>query len=149
MNDDPFSAERPATPEPVSIAAAPPESTARTWAARIGIGALTALALGLPLLFALIFYLALSDGVTVNGGDPLHEARLWMIREASGLTGIAWSISSPQPVDEAGTAHCARARVRYLKWSGGLRFEPDSDYCQCFEFRDGQWAASSVQCRVE
>ena len=156
MNDDPFSAdETPVQPQPTPpVPAARPESAARKWAARIGIGALTAVALGVPVLFGLVFYLALSDGITINGGDPIHEARLWMIRERRGLTGLAWSVATPNRAavadpGDAANIQCARTRVRYLKWDAGLRFEPDSDYCQCFEVQAGEWSIAGAQCQVE
>ncbi|MGQ9904790.1 MAG: hypothetical protein ACUVRU_10830 [Anaerolineae bacterium] len=131
---------------------AQPESKLRRSAGLIGTAAVTVLALGLPLIFGLTFYLFLSEEIVVNAGDPIREARLWTIRERQSVTGLAWSIAMPErPAnDDSGEAvQCARMRVRYLKWDGGLRFEPDSDYCQCYQRRDSGWTSTSVGCRVE
>ncbi len=157
MSDDPFSPatetpERPSEEAPKPDATTQPEPKLRRWAARAGIAAVTILALGLPLLFGLAFYLFLSEEIVINAGDPIREARVWTIRERRSLTGLAWSISTPErPAtgDATGTIQCARMRVRYLKWDDGLRFEPDSEYCRCYQRREGGWTSAPVDCRVE
>ncbi len=157
MNDDPFSfatetPERPSENAPVREAVAQPRRGLQRWAERAGIAVVTALALGLPLLFGLAFYLFLSEEIVINAGDPIREARVWTIRERRSLTGLAWSIAMPErPAnDDSGEAvQCARIRVRYLKWDDGLRFEPDSEYCRCYQRRDGGWTSATVECRVE
>ncbi len=67
----------------------------RLWAERIGIGLFVAAALMAPLLVGLAYYLVLSDGLTLNGDDPLREARLWIIQERRGFTGLALSVAAP------------------------------------------------------
>ncbi len=161
MSDDPFSPstetpEHPSGNAPASDVVTQPEHGLRRWAALAGIAAVTVLALGLPLLFGLAFYLFLSEEIVINAGDPIHEARVWTIRERRSLTGLAWSISSPESSPERptngdadGAVQCARMRVRYLKWDGGLRFEPDSEYCRCYRRQDRGWTSAPVDCRVE
>lgn len=157
MNDDPFSLaserpERPSDEAPSSDAMAQPESKLRRWAGLMGIASVTALALGLPLLFGLAFYLFLSEEIVINAGDPIREARIWTIRERRSVTGLGWSIAMPErpASDDSGEAvQCARMRVHYLKWDGDLRFEPDSEYCRCYQRRDSGWTSTSVGCRVE
>ena len=157
MSDDPFSPatetpERPSGEVSASDAIAQPESKLRRWAGLMGIASVTTLALGLPILFGLVFYLFLSGEIVINGGDPIREARIWTISERRSVTGLAWSNAAPErPAnDDSGEAiQCARVHVRYLKWDGDLRFEPDSEYCRCYQRRDGGWTSASVECRVE
>jgi hypothetical protein len=139
MNDDPLIAHPP-------IAAAPPRaiSRARLWTERLIIVGVAGAALLAPLALGFAFFLATSDGLRVNAGDPQREARLWMIQESRGATGLAVSINQPA-AGPPGTA-CARARVHFLKWDAGLRREPDADYCQCYERRSGAWALSTTPC---
>ncbi|MCS7059806.1 MAG: hypothetical protein RMN25_01450 [Anaerolineae bacterium] len=126
------------------------ESPARKWAARAGIGCVTVLALGLPLVFGLVFYLLLSEEIVLNAGDPFRETRLWVIREGRSRSGLAWSVSSPiDNATEAARAQCVRTQVRYLKWNDGLYFEPDSVYCRCYVRQDGRWVSAAETCRLE
>lgn len=157
MSDDPFSPatnapERPPEATPGATVTTRPESRLRQWVARAGIIVITILALGLPLLFGLAFYLFLSEEIVINAGDPIREARIWTIREGRSLTGLAWSLSSPERPATGETTEsiqCARMRVRYLKWDDSLRFEPDSEYCRCYERRGNGWTNAPVACRVE
>lgn len=160
MNDDPFSLDSESSPpsasrseeKPAAGRADQPESALRRGAAWAGVAVITVIALGLPLLFGLAFYLFLSEEIVINGGDPLREARVWTIREGRSVTGLAWSLAAPErPAgdnpDSATT--CARVHVRYLKWDGGLRFEPDSEYCRCYQRRNGRWIGAPAECRLE
>jgi hypothetical protein len=140
MNDDPLIA-------PPPVAAAPPRaiSPARLWVERLIIVGVAGAALLAPLALGFAFFLATGDGLRINAGDPLREARLWMIQEKRGATGLALSISQPA-AGPPGTA-CARARVHFLKWDAGLRREPDAVYCQCYERRAGAWTLSTTPCQ--
>jgi hypothetical protein len=116
----------------------------RLWLERIGVGLIAAISLLLPVLVGLLFYLAVTDGLVINANDPLHEARLWMVQERRGATGIGLTVSSP--AQSNGSTQCAYTRVAFLKWERGLRLERNADYCRCYETRAGQWVESSTPC---
>jgi hypothetical protein len=102
----------------------------RIWSERIGLAALVGLALGLPCLLGLAYYLALNpEGITVNGGDPQRLGRLWMTRERR-PTGIALQTTEPALGSEAG-ATCARTTFTYLNWENRLSLTREPQTCQC------------------
>ena len=144
MNDDPLR-DPPASGAPPRATTLPATGT-RLWAERIGIGLLVSAALMVPLLAGLAYYLILNDGLLLNGNDPLREARLWMIQERRGFTGLALSIASPATQTE-GEARCARTQVTFIKWEGSIRLEPQATYCQCFVRENGQWIGTPSACQ--
>lgn len=110
---------------------------------------MTAFALGVPLLLGLIGYLALSDGFAFNASDPTREARLWMVKEPRNV-GIALTTVSAMSPASGGSAQtrCVRTNFTYLKLSGGLRLERSSEFCKCYEFKDGRWVTVATTCAV-
>jgi hypothetical protein len=124
-----------------------PKSPFRLWLERIGIALVAAISLLAPLLIGLLFYLALTDGLVINAGDPLHEARLWMVQERKGATGLGLTIASPQASNRDDIA-CAHTSVTFLKWDGSIRLESEAGYCRCYETRAGQLRdAEQIACQ--
>lgn len=107
-----------------------PVSKQRIWRERIGLGAVVGLALGLPCVLGLAYYLALNpEGITFNGGDPQRIGRLWMTRERR-PTGIAFQTTDPAAGSEPG-AICARTTFTYLNWETRLSLTREPQTCQC------------------
>ncbi len=97
---------------------------------RIGLGAVVGLALGLPCVLGLAYYLALNpEGITFNGGDPQRNGRLWMTRDRR-PTGIALQTTDPAAGTEPG-AMCARTTFTYLSWDKRLSLTREPQTCQC------------------
>ena len=113
-----------------------PPTPLRLWLERIGIGLVAVFSLATPLLFGLLFYLAVTDGLVINANDPLHEIRLWMVQERRGATGLGLTIATPR--EGPAGAQCANTSDTFLKWDGRLRVERGNDYCRCYENRGGQ-----------
>ena len=110
---------------------------------RLGITLVAVFALVVPLLIGLVFFLAVnSDGIEVNGGDPFHDARLWLVQERRGATGLGLSITSPSSANDA--LQCAYTAVHFLKWDRSLRLESDASYCRCFERAGAAWSEVST-----
>jgi hypothetical protein len=118
----------------------PPLSPRRLVLERLGIGIVAFIALALPIMIGLMFYLAVSDGIDINGGDPLHGARLWMVQERRGATGLGLTITSPS--DKKGTLQCAYTNVIFLKWNQSLSLETNAGYCRCYEQTGSEWTES-------
>lgn len=116
-----------------------PPSPTRLWLERAGIALVAMISILIPLLIGLLYYLAVTDGLVINAGNPLRETRLWMVRERKGATGLGLTMTSPQTSRVAG-ATCAHTSVTFLKWDGSLRLESEAGYCRCYETRDGQLA---------
>jgi len=121
----------------------------RIWLERLGVGCVTAFALGVPLLLGLVGYLALSDGFVINANDPTREARLWMIREPRNIGIALTTVSASSPsgnLNVSTQTRCVRTNFTYLKFSGGLRLERTSEFCQCYELKDGRWVTTGATC---
>jgi hypothetical protein len=112
-------------------------SPTRLWLERFCIALVATISILVPLVIGLLYYLAVTDGLVINAGNPLRETRLWMVRERKGATGLGLTISSPQ-TSNAASATCAHTSVTFLKWDGALRIESDAGYCRCYETKDGQ-----------
>ena len=118
-----------------------PISSVRLWLERIGIALVAVVSLLIPIVIGLLFYLAVTDGLAINSGDPLHEMRLWMVQERKGATGLGLTITSPRAssaANSAGDAVCAHTSVTFLKWDRSLRLENEAGYCLCYENRDNK-----------
>ena len=114
---------------------------------RIGIALIAIISLLIPLIIGLLFYLAVTDGLVINDGDPLHEVRLWMVQERKGATGLGLTITSPRSSSASDTV-CAHTSVTFLRWDRSLRIENEDGYCRCYANRNGQFTdASSATCR--
>ncbi len=127
LDDAASSAQRPETA---------PHSQTRLIAERIAIGGVAVLSLLIPLVIGLLFYLAVNDEIVVNADDPLRTARLWMVMEKAGATGLGLSIAAP--AQAAGSVQCAFTTVIFLKWDKPLRLETNASYCTCYERRNNQ-----------
>jgi hypothetical protein len=113
---------------------------------RLVIGIVAFIALALPIMIGLMFYLAVSDGIEINGGDPIHGARLWMVHERRGATGLGLTITSPSA--KKGSQQCAYTNVIFLKWNQSLSLETNASYCRCYEQTGSQWTeAPSGTCQ--
>jgi hypothetical protein len=95
----------------------------------------------------LILYtvLSLGDGVEVAGGDPMREARLWMMREGRASVGIGLLTHSAETPPEP-ALQCARANYRALLWRPSLRVEGNSDTCVCYQTIDGKLKEAKQKC---
>lgn len=133
MSSDPWTDGEPPVPLP---AAAKPSSPFRVWMERALVGLLAVIALGIPFVIGLLFYLALTDGIVINANDPLHETRLWMVQERVGATGIGLTIASP--TSSAKDLVCASTSVMFLKWDRRIRIESDASYCRCYSVENRQ-----------
>jgi hypothetical protein len=144
MSQNPWTDE--AEPQARAARAEPaPPSRPRLFLERAAIVAVAVVVLLIPLAIGLLYYLAGSDGIVVNGGDLLHEARLWMVQERKGATGLGLTYSAPTLSDPPNPAtQCAHTYVTFLKWDRNLRIERDADYCRCYELRDGQLVESAA-----
>lgn len=125
-------------------------SAARVWLERIGLGIVTVIALSAPFLFGLFYYVAVvEEGLAIGDGDPLREARVWMVRERRDLTGLGvQTTSSAASADPSQPGQCARTSIIFIKWDGGLRMEQPVSYCKCYQRRAGGWAEASVACKT-
>ncbi|MCL4505460.1 MAG: hypothetical protein M1434_08270 [Chloroflexi bacterium] len=124
------------TDEPASPQINTPRSGSRLLIERIAIGIVAALSLLIPLVFGLLFYLAVSDGIVVNADDPMHMVRLWMVMENPGATGLGLTVAAPAQSDNG--APCAYTSVTFLKWDKRLRLETNASYCTCYERKNNQ-----------
>ncbi len=143
MSSDPWPDESQAeSPHPINAAPSPK----RVWLERFGIGIIAVISILIPLIFGVLFFLALTDGIVVNAGDPLREVRLWMIQERTGATGIGLTATTPRT--GASAIQCAVTSVAFLKWDRRLRIETDASYCRCYEIKNSQLVeTSSVDCK--
>ncbi len=114
-----------------------PSSPTRMWLERFGIALVATISILIPLVIGLLYYLAVTDGLVINAGNPLRETRLWMVRERKGATGLGLTMTSPQASSVA-SATCAHTSVTFLRWDGSLRIEPEAGYCRCYETTAGQ-----------
>lgn len=118
-------------------------SKSRLWLERAGVALITVVALGTPLLLGFFGYLALGDGLEINGGDPLRETRIWMIKDNRRLRGLA--VLRQTAVAQDGL-QCARAHYNALLWSPELSLESNSTNCLCYTFEGGQLRQSTTLC---
>jgi hypothetical protein len=122
-------------------------SKTRLWLERIGIGIIAFLSLSAPFVFGFVYYLGVTDGVEISVGDPLHESRIWMIRERRGPTGIGWLHTAPVSNPQSGL-QCARSQLIVLKWGGGPLLDTSAHYCKCYETTDqGRLKESAISCQ--
>jgi hypothetical protein len=98
----------------------------RERAANAGVGCIAVLALGLPLLLGLLAYLAVTDGIGWNEGDPLREGRVWMIKENRNFTGLGLQWHTDGSI---GAKPCARSHYLALKWSPGPAIDRSTREC--------------------
>jgi len=127
------------TDEAPPVPAKSPNDTSRTrlWLKRAGIGLVAVVSILIPLLIGLMYYLAVTDGLVINSGDPLHEVRLWMVQERKGATGLGLTVT--QPVGSSRSdAVCAHTSVTFLRWDRSLSLQPEAGYCRCYIRRNGQ-----------
>ena len=130
------------TDTPTSPPASAPRSRSRLVVERVAIGLVAALSLLIPIIFGLLFYLAVSDGIVVNADDPMHMARLWMVIEKPGATGLGLTVASP--TQGKPDALCAYTSVVFLKWDKRLRIETNASYCTCYERQNNQWVQNET-----
>lgn len=104
-----------------------PKDPKRERAANAGVGCIAVLALGLPLLLGLLGWLAVSDGIGWNEGDPLREGRLWMVKESRSFTGLALQLHTGGALADG--SQCARSRYLALKWSPMLALDQSTGEC--------------------
>ena len=128
----------------MNAVARPTRASFRIWLERISIGLVAIVSLLVPLIIGLLFYLALTDGIVVNDGDPAHEVRLWMIRESRGATGVGFSISTP--AHSVPDYQCAQTRVSFLKWDRTIRIETADAYCTCYLPQGNQYKEVDIAC---
>lgn len=108
----------------------------RLWMERLGIALITIVALSAPFVCGFIYYLGVSDGLEINAGEPLREARIWMIWEKGNATGIGWFRNTPAGSPQQGV-QCSRGQLTVLNWRGGLSLDNSVNYCKCYQ-EDGQ-----------
>jgi hypothetical protein len=120
------------------------QSSAQVWIERFVIGVVALFSLLVPLVIGVLFYLALQDSIAINADDPVQQARLWMVRERRGATGLGLSITAAAAAP-AGQI-CARTHVTFLKWDGALRIEPDVAYCRCYTRQAGVLVEAGEHC---
>ena len=128
----------------MSTSAEPVRTPVRIWLERIAIGLVAVISLIIPLVIGLLFYLALTDSIVINTGDPVHEMRLWMIRETRGATGLGLSISTP--TNSKADTQCAQTHVTFLKWDRSMRIETADVFCRCYTRQGNQYIDVGVTC---
>lgn len=123
-------------------------TTGKLWLERIGVGIVTVIALAAPFVFGLAYYLAVvEEGLAINDGDPLREARIWLVRERRGASGLAvQTTASAAGADPAQAAQCARTNVIFLSWTSGLRVDEQVSYCKCYRRAGNQWNETALAC---
>jgi hypothetical protein len=107
-------------------------SKTRLWLERLGVALITVVALGAPFVCGFIYFLGVTDGLEINPGEPLREARVWMIWEKGNATGIGWFRNTPAGTAQPGL-QCARGQLTVLNWRGGLSIDNSVNYCKCYE----------------
>jgi hypothetical protein len=107
-------------------------SKTRLWLERLGVALITVVALTAPFVCGFIYFLGVSDGLELNAGEPLREARVWMIRERGRIEGIGWYRNTPVSSPQAGL-QCARGQLTVLNIRGGLSIDDSVNYCKCYE----------------
>jgi hypothetical protein len=122
-------------------------SKTRLWLERLGVVLITVVALGAPFVFGFVYFLGVTDGLEINAGEPLREARVWMIWEKGRATGIGWFRNTPAGSSQAGV-QCARGQLTVLNWRGRLSIDDSVNYCKCYE-EDGRGGLkeSAVVCQ--
>ena len=96
-----------------------PLKSKRLWLERLGLAAVTVIALGTPIGLGLFGYLALTDGIDWNTGDPAREGRVWMLRDKRKLVGLGLLTHRPEPAQPG----CATAFYTGLLWSPSIQIE--------------------------
>ncbi len=117
----------------------------KRWIERAGLALITVLAIGVPLALILYTVLALGDGIEVASGDPLREARLWMMREKRTNVGIGLLTHTAETPPQPGL-QCARTNYRAVLWRPDLRYEGNSDTCVCYETVGGKLKEARQTC---
>jgi hypothetical protein len=142
MSSDPWSDElRVEASRPVKA----PPSTSRVWLERIGIGIIAVISILIPLIVGLLFYLVLAGDVVINANDPMHQTRLWLVQERTGVTGVGLTVTALR--ETTATIQCTTNSVTFLKWDRRLRIERDTTYCACYEIKNGKFLErGSVSC---
>ena len=102
-------------------------SKTRLWLERLGVALITVVALGAPFVCGFIYFLGVTDGLEIDSGEPLREARVWMMWEKGRPTGIGWFRNTPAGSPQAGV-QCARGQLTVLNWRGGLSIDPYCNY---------------------
>jgi hypothetical protein len=107
-------------------------SKKQLWLERLGVALITVVALTAPFVCGFIYFLGVSDGLEINAGEPLREARVWMIRERGNIQGIGWFRNTPVSPPQGGL-QCARGQLTVLNVRGGLSIDDSVNYCKCYE----------------
>ena len=122
-------------------------SKTRLWLERLGVALITVVALTAPFVCGFIYFLGVTDGLEINSGEPLREARVWMIRERGNITGIGWFRNTPAGSSQPGV-QCARGQLTVLNIRGGLSIDNSVNYCKCYEDNGrGGLKESQVACQ--
>jgi hypothetical protein len=117
----------------------------KLWLERAGLALITVLAIGIPLMLILYTVLSLGDGIEIASGDPLREARLWMMRERRASVGIGLLTHATESAPAPGL-QCARTYYRAVLWRPSLSIEGNSDACVCYELIDGKLKEAKQKC---
>jgi hypothetical protein len=120
-------------------------SKTRLWLERLGVALITVIAIGTPIALGLFSYLALTDGIDWGAGDPLHQGRLWMLRERRDMVGLGLMYQTDNSAPQPGLI-CSRTNYSALIWSPALTTERNSSTCQCYVSANGQLTQSPTPC---